>query len=215
MKKIFKLFIIIIFIIIVAFILIVLLNRKIEPLYISYANIEMKRVVNTVINKTVSEYEFNNDLFIVKNNNDLTIIDYDPIVINKIISYISNNVYDNLKLIEKMDATFLKKYNIDKSVFYIPTGVIFNVVVLNNLGPKIPVKLEPISSVNCNLETKVTEYGINNSLIEMSVKIEASFRMILPFSTNELNVVVTTPFAVKIIQGNIPEYYFGGLKNSS
>lgn len=185
------------------------------PIYINYSESEMKRVVTTVINKTINDIEINDDLFIVKNNDDIKIVDYDPKVLNKIISSISNNVYDNLKLIEKMDLDTLNKFNLDKSIFYVPSGIVFNSIVLNNLGPKIPVKLEIIESVNPNIETKVTEYGINNSLIEVNIKVNACVRMILPLSSRDIEITVIVPLTVKIIQGSIPEYYFGDLRKNN
>ncbi|MBR3661275.1 MAG: sporulation protein YunB [Bacilli bacterium] len=214
-KNIIKLLIILFIIIILSIILITFLNKKVVPIYMSYSKGVMKRVVTTVINKTVSDIEIGNDLFIIKETNTTEMASYDPIVLNKIISSISNNVYDNLKKIEDMDKNSFNKFNIDQNIFYIPTGIIFDSVMLNNIGPKIPVKLELIDSINSSIETKVTEYGINNSLIEVSVKVIATIRTILPISSDDMEVQVIVPIAVKIIQGNIPEYYFGGVNKKS
>ena len=214
-KNIIKLIIIFILIIFLAIILICLLNSKVIPIYMEYSEIEMKRVVTTTINKTINEIEISDNLFIMKSDDDIKIIDYEPKALNTIISNITNNVYDNLKLISEMDNDTLKKFNISKNIFYIPSFIIFNSPLLNNLGPKIPIKLELIESVNSNMETKVTEYGINNSLIEVNVKVNVTVKMILPLSSKDVNVSVIVPLTVKIIQGNIPEYYFGNLKRSS
>ena len=213
MKKIYKLFFLILLIIIISIILIILLNKKVMPIYMDYAESELERVVTTVINKSVSECDLDNNLFYVKSDsNKTTIVDYDPVVMNKIISDISNKVYDNLKLISKKDIDTLNKYNLDNTIFYIPSGIIFNSIMLNNLGPKIPIGMELISSINSNLETKVTEYGINNSLIEVNIKINTTIRMILPTTSKKNKISVVVPLTVKIIQGNIPEYYFGSLQ---
>lgn len=214
-NKFFKILFIVIILFIISFIIIIVVNNKVMPIYMNYAESEMERVVTTVINKTVSECELNNEMFIVKNVNDNTIVDYDPVVMNKIISNISNNVYDNLKRVSEKDELLLKKYNLDNNIFYIPSGIIFNSLFLNNLGPKIPIRMELISSVNSNIETKVTEYGINNSLIEVNIKVNVTIRMILPTSSKSNKVSVIVPLTVKIIQGTIPEYYFGNLKKTT
>ena len=214
-SKFFKILFIVIILFIISFIIIIVVNNKVMPIYMNYAESEMERVVTTVINKTVSECELNNEMFIVKNVNDNTIVDYDPVVMNKIISNISNNVYDNLKRVSEKDELLLKKYNLDNNIFYIPSGIIFNSLFLNNLGPKIPIRMELISSVNSNIETKVTEYGINNSLIEVNIKVNVTIRMILPTSSKSNKVSVIVPLTVKIIQGTIPEYYFGNLKKTT
>ena len=185
------------------------------PIYINYSESEIKRVVTTIINKSVSEIDFDNQLFIINKDNNLVTLDYDPAIVNRIISNIGDKVYNNLKLIEKLDNNILNKYNIDKSIFFIPSGIVFNSILLNNLGPRIPIRLELIGSVNPNLETKLTEYGINNSLIEVSIRINTSVKMILPFSSKELKIIVVVPLTVKIIQGEVPEYYFGYNKTRS
>ena len=214
-NKLIKIFIILFLIISISLFLISLLNKKIIPIYLNYSEGEMERVVTVVINKVVNETNLSDNLFIVKNDLNGTIAYYDPVVINKIISDISNNVYNNLKLIEQMDDNILKKYNLDKNIFYVPSGIIFNSLLLNNLGPKIPIRLKLLGSVNPNIETKVQEYGINNSLIEISIKVNVSIRMILPITTKDKKITVIVPLTVKIIQGNIPEYYFGSLNKNN
>lgn len=183
----------------------------------NYAESEIKRVVTTVINKSITDditKEFDiNQLFIIETDKSTktTIVDFDPVILNRVISSISNIVYDNLVLISKSDVETLKRYNVSDSIFCIPSGIIFNSVILNNLGVKIPVKMELISSINPNIETKVTEYGINNSLIEVFIHVNANVKMILPISSREIEIVVVVPLAVKLVQGSVPEYYLGNL----
>ena len=219
-RKVLKLFILIIIIIIIALILLVVLSNKVMPLYMSYAKEEMKRVVTTVINKSITE-EITNELeidslFILKKeSNETIIVDFDPVIVNRIMSKISDLVYNNLELISKKAEDSLKKYNLDNSIFYIPSGSIFNTVALNNLGPKIPINMEMISSVNPNIKTEVTEYGINNSLIEVYIHVIVDFKMVLPMYSNTMQVVVVVPLAVKLIQGNVPKYYQRGSPSST
>ena len=219
-RKVLKLFILIIIIIIIALILLVVLSNKVMPLYMSYAKEEMKRVVTTVINKSITE-EITNELeidslFILKKeSNETIIVDFDPVIVNRIMSKISDLVYNNLELISKKDEDTLKKYNLDNSIFYIPSGSIFNTVALNNLGPKIPINMEMISSVNPNIKTEVTEYGINNSLIEVYIHVIVDFKMVLPMYSNTMQVVVVVPLAVKLIQENVPKYYQRGSPSST
>ncbi len=220
-KKFLKLFIVLIFIIIISIFILSLLNYKIMPIYMNYAEGEMKRLVTTVINKSISDNlidSFSNDeLFIIKrdDNSNMTTVDFDPIVLNRFISSISEIVYKNIKLISEKDSETLKKYNVSDNIFYIPSGIIFNSAVLNNLGPKIPINMEIISSVNPNVETKVTEYGINNSLVEVFVDVNASIKMVLPLASRDMTITVSVPIAVKLIQGMVPNYYLGGLVSNN
>ena len=219
-RKWLKFLITFIFLIIFTFIILVFLSNKVMPFYMNYSEAEMKRVVTTVINKSVTEEVTNqlevDSLFVLKKENDNTIIvDFDPVIVNRVMSKISDVVYNNLKLISKKDKLTLEKYNIDESYFYIPSGIIFNTTMLNNIGPRIPINLEIISSVNPNLKTEVTEYGINNSLIEVYIHVIVDVKMILPMYSNTMQIVVVVPLAVKLIQGEVPKYYQRGYASST
>lgn len=219
-RKWLKLLITFILLIIFTFIILVFLSNKVMPFYMNYSEAEMKRVVTTVINKSVTEEVTNqlevDSLFVLKKENDNTIIvDFDPVIVNRVMSKISDVVYNNLKLISKKDKLTLEKYNLDESYFYIPSGIIFNTTMLNNVGPRIPINLEIISSVNPNLKTEVTEYGINNSLIEVYINVIVDVKMILPMYANTMQIVVVVPLAVKLIQGEVPKYYQRGYASST
>lgn len=219
-RKWLKLLITFILLIIFTFIILVFLSNKVMPFYMNYSEAEMKRVVTTVINKSVTEEVTNqlevDSLFVLKKENDNTIIvDFDPVIVNRVMSKISDVVYNNLKLISKKDKLTLEKYNLDESYFYIPSGIIFNTTMLNNIGPRIPINLEIISSVNPNLKTEVTEYGINNSLIEVYIHVIVDAKMILPMYSNTMQIVVVVPLAVKLIQGEVPKYYQRGYASST
>lgn len=219
-RKWLKLLITFILLIIFTFIILVFLSNKVMPFYMNYSEAEMKRVVTTVINKSVTEEVTNqlevDSLFVLKKENDNTIIvDFDPVIVNRVMSKISDVVYNNLKLISKKDKLTLEKYNLDESYFYIPSGIIFNTTMLNNIGPRIPINLEIISSVNPNLKTEVTEYGINNSLIEVYIHVIVDVKMILPMYANTMQIVVVVPLAVKLIQGEVPKYYQRGYASST
>ena len=219
-RKWLKLLITFILLIIFTFIILVFLSNKVIPFYMNYSEAEMKRVVTTVINKSVTEEVTNqlevDSLFVLKKENDNTIIvDFDPVIVNRVMSKISDVVYNNLKLISKKDKLTLEKYNLDESYFYIPSGIIFNTTMLNNVGPRIPINLEIISSVNPNLKTEVTEYGINNSLIEVYINVIVDVKMILPMYANTMQIVVVVPLAVKLIQGEVPKYYQRGYASST
>lgn len=219
-RKWLKLLITFILLIIFTFIILVFLSNKVMPFYMNYSEAEMKRVVTTVINKSVTEEVTNqlevDSLFALKKENDNTIIvDFDPVIVNRVMSKISDVVYNNLKLISKKDKLTLEKYNLDESYFYIPSGIIFNTTMLNNIGPRIPINLEIISSVNPNLKTEVTEYGINNSLIEVYINVIVDVKMILPMYSNTMQIVVVVPLAVKLIQGEVPKYYQRGYASST
>ena len=92
-------------------------------------------------------------------------------------------------------------------------GVIFHNTVLNGVGPKIPISLKMIGNVTSGIKTDVKEYGINNSLITISVNIQVELMVLLPFSSDFVSVSNTVPIAIKLVQGKVPEFYGGNLIN--
>ena len=123
----------------------------------------------------------------------------------------------NLDLLEASDDVLIyyDKENLKKGIiFRIPSGIVFNNSLLTNIGPKIPVRFTLVGDVLSGINTKVTNYGINNALLEVSVNIKLTLKVILPISTKEVNVETNVPIAIKMIQGNVPNYYSNGLNSN-
>lgn len=226
--------IIIVFILIIVFIILTFrfINKKVSPILMDYAESYIKKVTNLIINKAISKQlseELNiEDLFIItKDGNDyIRTIDFNPTLVNKALTIITNNIQLNLKYLEegKIDSIDLPdnveiKLDNDKSnkgvVYEIPSGIVFNNSLLANLGPKIPVKLNLIGDIVSNINASVTNYGINNALIEVSVTVSVEEMVLLPITTKKIKVESNVPVAMKLVQGTVPNYYFNGLDKNS
>lgn len=224
--------IIFMFIILFLFLIFNFFNKKALPVFMDYANSQVRKfsylIINRAISKQIADDLNVEDIFIITkdSNNEIRTIDFDPIIVNKTLNKIVNTIQLNLKYLEegKLDLIELPdnvlidydKEKLSKGIIYeIPSGVIFNNSFLANIGPKIPVKLSLVGDVISNVNTKVTNYGINNALIEVSVYIQIEAKVILPFITDTIMVETDIPVAMKLIQGVVPDYLFGGLSNSS
>lgn len=207
------------------------INKLISPKLISYAETELKKISNVIINKAVTKHAVTDmsveNLFIItKNSNDeILTIDFNTVTINKVLTQTSNNIQLSLKKLEDgiidyelIDSNLiLPKENQGNNgvILEIPSGIIFNNFLLNNLGPKIPVRLKLIGNIQTNISTKVTNYGINNALIEVYLDIEITERVILPMATKEIKVETSTPIAMKIMKGTVPNFYSGQIKEQT
>ena len=229
MKKKFK-FNIFILIIIICFIISIfilnILSKKVLPIFMDYAVSEIKLKTTVLINDAVSEEISNiSDLdeliFITKNNdNDIQMIDFNSSYVNKILNSITNKLLNKIKNVENnnkfpyFDNSIINKYN--KGIVYqVPLGVISNNVFLGNLGPKIPLKLNTIGDVFTNINTGIKEYGINNALVEISVNVSVNQKVLIPFLSENINISLSIPISLKLIQGNIPIYYGSGFQKNS
>lgn len=227
-----NIFVISLLILLICLVLIInFIGNKITPGVISYAEMELEKFTTRIINSVISS-EINNvsldDLFIItKDNNDyIKTIDYNPIEVNKILSNITTKVDKTLRNVEKGENLFelsndiLETYDIDKLkkgiIFEMAITTIFDNPILTNIGPKIPIRISMLGSTSSNINTKITNYGINNALVETSIKIEVKLQIVLPYKTEKISFQNSIPISLKLIQGNIPNYYFSGIdKNSS
>ena len=145
----------------------------------------------------------------VNNSKDeISFIDYDTLKINDLLNNITSNLIDNLKEVE--DSAFLN----NNTVYYIPFGAITNLISSNWIGPQIPIKVMTSGSVETKLETNIKEYGINNVILEIYINIDVNTNILLPYTTDNINVNYKVPVVKKVIDGKIPNVY-GGLYSSS
>ncbi len=226
-NKINKLIVLFILIILCVYFVINIFDKRVRPILLSYAEAESRKLTTLVINKAVTKQIALNmepdNLYQIETNssNEINIVSYNSVVVTKILNSITNLVQLNLKAIEEGNVDLLElpdNYNTDKLkqgiIYEVPFGAITNIAFLSNVGPKIPVKLSLIGDVTSGIRSNLTEYGINNALLEIGVNIEVTCRINMPFISEQIKVENTVPIVVKLIQGKVPEYYFNGFNSS-
>lgn len=207
------------------------IGNKITPGVVSYAETELEkfttRIINSVISTEIKDISLEELFIITKDNNDyIKTIDYNPIVVNGVLSNITTKVDRLLRNVENGENLFelsndvLENYDIEKLkkgiIFEMAITTIFDNPLLSNLGPRIPVRIFMLGSTSSNINTKITNYGINNALIETSIVIDLKLQIVLPYKTEKVNFQNSIPISLKLIQGIVPNYYFNGIdKNSS
>lgn len=210
--------------------LISVFSNKVSDIFMSYAESETTKLMTLVINKSVTKQmanSFDDKLLfdIVKDAaGNIKLIDFNSLEVNKTLNMITNLVALNLKMIEEgniemVDIFDNSEYDVSKLkkgiIYEIPMGAITKSSLIANLGPKIPVRMHIIGDVVSDLETNVKEYGINNALIEIGVSVSVNSLVNLPFVSKKITVSTVIPLSLKLIQGNIPSYYYSyGIKNN-
>ena len=208
------------------------INDKITPVLIGFAEPEINKLSTIVVNNAISRVLENNfneqEIFntVMSSDGKIQTIDFNPIIVNKILSIATTAVQNDLRFLEDGELEKIGIENIKISqtkieklrkgiILEIPIGVVFQKSLLSNIGPKIPIRLHYVGNVNSNIVTKLNSYGINNALVEIGIKMNMSAQVVLPLSTKQINIDSYIPIAIKVIQGTVPNYYSSGLENQS
>ena len=153
------------------------------------------------------------DVISLSKNNDGEVISVDY---NMNIAYdvLSNCMEDLYSSITSLDMSSLYKSGIN-NVYYIPMGLIYNNVLLDNLGFRIPCKINFISDIDIGFKTRVKDYGVNNLLIELYLVVDIKNYIMSPSTYKEFGEKYEILVASKIVLGRIPMYYNGIMEKSS
>lgn len=226
-----KLIVIIIISVICAFMLIKYFSKNISPFFMSYAEDEIRRITNLVVNYSINDDTFeelsDDKIFdIIRNDSgEIQLISYNAKNVNVLLNSIAIMIQNNLRAIEAGDidfldlkGSFLSEYDSsllrDGIICEIPFGAFFKNNLLSNIGPKIPVKFNILGEVDTFIKTDIKEYGINNAFLNVSIEVVVNVRVNLPFVSNKISISSVVPISMKVIQGNIPDFYNGVLQSS-
>lgn len=121
-------------------------------------------------------------------------------ILSNIVGYMNENLAEYNYLGYKLD---------------VPIGFVSNNVLLRNLGPKIPIKVELGDVALGNVETVIKEFGINNVLIELHLKVSINVSVLYPFDTFTTSSSYDTLIASKIVNGVVPDFYNGVINSKS
>ena len=180
-----------------AFVIINCLAKRCYDILYPMAVSKTRKAVTMIINNACDDVLINNNLYnIVKDNDEIKMINYDTKEATRIINTITYNIQEEIKGIE--DGNVIGE---------IPFGVIYDNVFLNNLGPKIKIHLNIIGDIMSNLETEVKPYGINNAYLEVRVSLKLTARVVLPFVTEDIVISNVIPISMNIVNGSVPDGY--------
>ena len=204
-------------------------SNNVSPKLLKIADAKINEITVNIINESFSkeilgDLDINNIIIINKNTEDEIIaLDFNLnnayTILRKatksLQTKINNLENGNYRYLSDTDEYYLDAYSDKGFIFRVPVGLATNKVFLSSLGPKIPVRLEFIGSVHSSIVTSITDYGINNSLVEVYAKVELVEEIILPVKSKKNSVESKVLISSKVIQGKVPTYYNGKLENST
>lgn len=228
MNKIKILFFILISTTIISVFLLSILGKRLSPILARYVNVEAKRfasnIINTSVNDTIEE-KITDDLFNLSKTEDgkIEILDYNTKKVNSILSSINTKIQKKLLNLEDgqiANMPISSGFKVEKIlkngiVCKVPMGSLRKNSLFVNVGPSIPIKMVFIGQVESSLNTKIREYGINYLVVEINVNVVVEEQIIMPAMSKMETLNLEAPLTLKIIQGEIPNYYFGSIEKKS
>ena len=200
-------------------------EKKLGKELIDCAQNQVESLTTIVTNNSIKKYLLNhNPSYILRKETnqkgEITRITYNTNEINKTKTAITQILEKDLLEMTKgnMKNINLQLNTISKDYYEkINDGIIFTVslgtatgnTLLANIGPKIPIKLKVIGKVITVLEPTIKEYGLNNALIELSLKTKCTTIIQMPFLSKKVTIENKIPLSIEILQGSIPEYHIG------
>lgn len=228
MNKIKILFFVLISTTIISVFLLSILGKRLSPILARYVNVEAKRfasnIINTSVNDTIEE-KITDDLFNLSKTEDgkIEILDYNTKKVNSILSSINTKIQKKLLNLEDgqiANMPISSGFKVEKIlkngiVCKVPIGSLRKNSLFVNVGPSIPIKMVFIGQVESSLNTKIREYGINYLVVEINVNVVVEEQIIMPAMSKRETLNLEAPLTLKIIQGEIPNYYFGSIEKKS
>ena len=179
-----------------------LVNKFTYQLIMDYLNDEL-----------ITSDDLKDILILTKNNNDeIILVDFNLDKAYEVNSKITNTLKEKINSFESgvvLDNDLGVKSARGGLEVDIPIFINSNYALFSTYGPKIPVKISFIGTIETNLKTDVSSYGMNNSLAQISAEINVVESIITPIDSKNINLNYNILLDSKLINGRVPAYYNG------
>lgn len=203
------------------------LNSRLMPIYLDYAEVQTRKIASHVVSKAIntrtsSVLDINEIIEDLPTESDYMLTTkFNTEIINQVRAETTTLVKEHLEMAEKGDLSQLPdldnvEYDVDEIqkgdgiVFLVPIAQALNLPLLGNLGPKVPIRFHIIGNVASDVSTKITEFGINNALVEISINFKVNVQIIVPFASKTTTVEQSIPVAIGLTRSQVPNIYTNG-----
>lgn len=188
--------------------IIVLAHVNITRVLVSVAEASMRSITTVAVNDavyyTLSDRVRYEDLVTVSRDGEgnITAITSDPLRINRI----------------ARDTAYMSQQNLTRMSedgVEVPLGAFFGIEAWAGFGPRIRMKILPISNVECRFASTFEQAGVNQTKHSVYLEIVADISIIMPSGTRNFASLTEVLIAESVIAGRVPETYlqadiFGG-----
>ena len=209
------------------FISIYVINMRLMPTYLDYAEVQTRKVASYVVSQAINSKTSSildvNDVIIdlPTQTEDMITTKFNTQIINQVRAETTSLVKEYLEQAENGDLSNLPnlenvEYDVGKMeagdgiVFFVPLGQALNIPIIGNLGPKFPIRFHIIGNVQSDVESTIAEFGINNAKVDVNLIIHVNVQIIIPFASKSASVQQKIPIAMGLVRGTVPHIYSAG-----
>lgn len=188
------------FILVIAFTVATAMVHSITPI-IDVLCIDKTKSIATIISneqatKVMEKYQYEDIITIYRDKDDqVTMIKSNIIPINKIISDVAVYIQNEINTTSSDDL-------------YIRLGSMTGSKILSGRGPKIPIKVSTVGSVETDFKSEFKTAGINQTLHRIYLEVKCNVSILTPFHTIQEQIVNQVIIAENVIVGIVPSTYY-------
>ena len=204
LKKPFVFFLILVFLIII---IASFYMKKVEPtiaaLCESYAKGVALKTTNNVVYEYIKDVKYENLINMQKDSkNKVTSLSANVMEMNKISTNVAKKVQEDLE-------------KVTDGKIVLPLGSIVGTNLLGGYGPKIDVKVLPVSEVEAKFKSSFESAGINQTKHSIIIEVATYVKTVSPIYSSTQKYVNEIVVAETVIVGDIPESYYNinGINN--
>lgn len=173
------------------------LDTAISPTIANVAKAQIRKKTVETINRAILD-EYNNNF----NYDEVINIEkdsYGNIIMLKADTLKMNKIACEIAI--KAQVELNKSGNMEVKI---PLSYVFKNNILAGFGPSVVIKAEPIGSINTEYLSKFESAGINQTRHKIYINVDTEVNVILPLSTDRIEVKSQIPVAETIIIGKVP-----------
>ncbi len=181
-------------------ILIVVAHINITRVLVSVAEASMRSITTVAVNDavyyTLSDRVRYEELVTVSRDGDgnITAITSDPFQINRI----------------ARDTAYMSQQNLTKMSedgVEVPLGAFFGIEAWAGFGPRVRMKILPISNVECRFSSVFEDAGVNQTRHSIYLEIVADISIIMPSGTRNFASLTEVLICESVLVGKVPDTY--------
>lgn len=177
------------------------LDLKMRPVITSMSGYQAKIMVTNLINRAASDifqdesYGYSDFVTLTTNEEgNISSIETNTNKINLVQTELTQ------KAVDALIAT-------DRDSIHVPLGTLLGFQLLSGRGPDIEIKIVPVGSVKAVTKSLFTSAGVNQTLHQITIEVDATVMAIIPGFSTEISVHTEYILAETMVVGDVPNSY--------